>query len=213
MKKIWLTCMALAVTILFMGSNDFADARSKSKKRAEAQINGCTDSGISGKAKLKERWSEEGVKLVNIKIWVTGLSDGKHAVHIHETAQCQPCGAAQGHFDPGPHGFSNPDGNHPFHSGDLINIESKNGNAFMETTTSRITLSPGPLSIFDNNGSAFIIHTNMDTYCPDGIVKGCAGGSRDACGIIEMVTDKNYRDKYDYHDSDNDNDDDHYYKK
>jgi Cu-Zn family superoxide dismutase len=140
-------------------------------------------------ATLKERKSEEGVKLVDIHLKVKGLSDGKHAVHIHETAQCEPCGAAKGHFDPGPHGFSNPDGNHPFHSGDLINIESKGGTGVMETTTSRITLSPGPLSIIDNDGSAFIIHTNMDTYCPEGVVSGCAGGSRDACGIIKMIED------------------------
>jgi hypothetical protein len=29
----------------------------------------------------------------------------------------------------------------------------------------------------------------MDTYCPEGIVKGCAGGARDACGIIKLVKD------------------------
>jgi Cu-Zn family superoxide dismutase len=189
MKKSWITLIVLAITILFMGSNDFADAWPEKGKKAEARIRGCTDSGISGTATLHERRSEEGVKLVDIHLEVKGLSDGKHAVHIHETAQCDPCGAAKGHFDPGPHGFSNPDGNHPFHSGDLINIESKGGTGVMETTTSRITLSPGPLSIIDDDGSAFIIHTNMDTYCPEGVVSGCAGGSRDACGIIKMIED------------------------
>ncbi len=198
MNKSWTTLIALAITVLFMGSNEFADAWSKKGKKAEANISGCTDSGISGTAKLRERMSEEGVKLVDISLKVKGLSDGKHAVHIHETGACEPCGAAKGHFDPGPHGFSNPDGNHPFHSGDLINIDSKNGKGDMETTTSRITLSPGPLSIFDEDGSAFIIHTNMDTYCPDGVVKGCAGGSRDACGIIEMVKDSDYGRKKGY---------------
>jgi Cu-Zn family superoxide dismutase len=192
MKKRWLTLIALVITVVFMGSSEFAAAWSKKGKEAEAKISGCTESGISGTATLRERMSEEGVKLVDINLKVKGLSDGKHAVHIHETGVCEPCGAAKGHFDPGPHGFSNPDGNHPFHSGDLINIESKNGTGTMDTTTSRITLSPGPLSIFDEDGSAFIIHTNMDTYCPEGIVKGCAGGSRDACGRIKMKEDKDY---------------------
>ena len=198
MKKDWKTLIALAITIVFMGNIDFTDAGQKGGIKAEATIQGCTDSAISGTAKLREKKSEEGVKLVNISLKVKGLSDGKHAVHIHETAVCEPCGAAQGHFDPGPHGFSNPDGNHPFHSGDLINIESKNGKGEMETTTSRITLSPGPLSIFDQNGSAFIIHTNMDSYCPEGVVKGCAGGSRDACGIIKMSKDKDRGSKKSY---------------
>ena len=198
MHKNLVIMIALAITVLCLGSIDSVDAGGKKGKKAEAVIKGCTDTGISGTATLRERKSEEGVKLVDIHLKVKGLSDGKHAVHIHETAQCEPCGAAKGHFDPGPHGFTNPDGNHPFHSGDLINIESKNGNGELETTTSRITLSEGPLSLFDENGSAFIIHTNMDTYCPDGIVKGCAGGSRDACGIIEMskADDKEHKKGY-----------------
>ena len=198
MHKNLVIMIALAITVLCLGSIDSVDAGGKKGEKAEAVIKGCTDTGISGTATLRERKSEEGVKLVDIHLKVKGLSDGKHAVHIHETAQCEPCGAAKGHFDPGPHGFTNPDGNHPFHSGDLINIESKNGNGELETTTSRITLSEGPLSLFDENGSAFIIHTNMDTYCPDGIVKGCAGGSRDACGIIEMskADDKEHKKGY-----------------
>jgi Cu/Zn superoxide dismutase len=40
------------------------------------------------------------------------------------------------------------------------------------------------LSLFDANGSAFIIHVNPDTYCPAGAVAGCAGGARAACGVI-----------------------------
>ncbi len=196
MKKSWIILIAMGITVICMGGKEFAEAWGEKGRKAEAMIKGCTDTGISGTATLKERKSEEGIKLVDIHLEVKGLSDGKHAVHIHETAQCEPCGAAKGHFDPGPHGFTNPDGNHPFHSGDLINIESKNGKGELKTTTSRITLSPGPLSILDEDGSAFIIHTNMDTYCPDGVVKGCAGGSRDACGIIEMVKDKGSKKAY-----------------
>jgi Cu/Zn superoxide dismutase len=52
-----------------------------------------------------------------------------------------------------------------------------------------VTLSPGRLSILDEDGSAFIIHTNPDTYCDEeaDLKKGCAGGSRDACGIIRAA--------------------------
>jgi Cu-Zn family superoxide dismutase len=160
----------------------------KISKRAAATITGCAETDITGTATLMERESPEGIKLVDIKMEVTGLTDGKHAVHLHETGACDPCGAAKGHFDPGPVGESTPDApafNHPYHMGDLINIEVSGGEGRMETTTSRITLSSGPLGIFDADGAAFIIHTKKDTYC-DEQVKGCAGGARDACGIIKL---------------------------
>ena len=149
-----------------------------------ALIAGCTDPAVSGFGLLVEAPSSEGVKLVSVTLLVSGLPDGKHAVHIHETGTCNPCGAANGHFDPGPASNSSPDGNHPYHSGDLINIDVHDGVGVLSTVTSRVTLSPGPLSIFDADGSAFIIHVNPDTYCPAGAVVGCAGGARAACGVI-----------------------------
>jgi len=170
--------------------------------KATADIKGCTDPNISGKAKLIEKTSAEGIKEVTVKMMVTGLSDGKHAVHIHEVGACEPCGAAKGHHDPGPFGQSRPDSagddvpaadiNHPYHMGDLINIEVTDGEGHMQHTTNRVTLSPGRLGILDADGSAFIIHTNADTYCDDDaeLKKGCAGGSRDACGIIRAANEE-----------------------
>ncbi len=164
--------------------------------KATAEIKGCDKPGISGTATLTEQVTPEGIKEVTVEMKVTGLTDGKHAVHIHEVAACEPCGAAGGHHDPGPYGESRPDSatddkpakdiNHPYHMGDLINLEVKDGVGTMKHTTNRVTLSPGRLSILDENGSSFIIHTNPDTYCDheSDLHKGCAGGSRDACGII-----------------------------
>lgn len=154
-------------------------------RTATAEIQSCTEAKVSGTARLREHASDEGVKLVDIDLRVEGLPPGKHAVHLHEVGDCQPCGDAKGHFDPGPNSNSNPDGNHPFHMGDLINIEiNERGVGRLRTTTSRVTLSPGPLSLFDENGSAFIIHVDPDSYCPEGVEKGCAGGARAACGIV-----------------------------
>ncbi len=167
------------------------------KLTATSEIKGCTDTKISGRATLTEKETDEGIKAVTIHLMVEGLPDGKHAVHIHETAACEPCGAAKGHHDPGPFGQTRPDSavdlvpapdiNHPYHMGDLINIDVKNGKGYMMHTTNRVTLSPGRLSLFDADGSSFIIHTNEDTYCDQesDLKKGCAGGSRDACGIIK----------------------------
>ncbi len=158
---------------------------------ATAKIAGCTDKSITGTGTLVERESAEGIKQVDVSLIVRGLTDGKHAVHIHETAACEPCKAAKGHHDPGPNSNTKPDApsfNHPYHMGDLVNIEVKDGLGVMQTSTSRISLSDGRLSIFDQDGASFIIHTNADKYCDqeDELSKGCAGGPRDACGVIKL---------------------------
>ncbi|NOR41455.1 MAG: hypothetical protein GQ537_09615, partial [Gammaproteobacteria bacterium] len=82
---------------------------SAAKLTATADIKGCTDAGISGSATLTEEKTDEGIKEITIHLKVKGLSDGRHAVHIHETAACEPCGAAKGHHDPGPFGQTRPD--------------------------------------------------------------------------------------------------------
>lgn len=164
--------------------------------RASAEIRGCTDRAISGTATLVEQVTAEGVKEVTVELQVNGLSDGRHAVHIHEVAACQPCAAAGGHHDPGPFGQSRPDSatdavpaadiNHPYHMGDLVNVEVRGGVGSMKHTTNRVTLSPGRLSLFDKDGSSIIVHSAADTYCDQesDLKKGCAGGARDACGVI-----------------------------
>ena len=185
--KIWL--MGLAVVVL-SGCSHYG--HHEVSKTANATIQGCTDSGISGTATLREFESDEGIKKVYVQMEVNGLTDGKHAVHIHEVASCQPCGAAKGHHDPGPFGKSTPDApdfNHPFHMGDLVNLHVVNGVGKLHVVTTRVSLSDGRLSVLDDNGSAFIIHTNEDLYCDqeDELTKGCGGGARDACGIIKPV--------------------------
>lgn len=158
---------------------------------AIAEIRACGEQEILGTATFRERASTEGIKLVDVDIEVRGLSDGRHAVHVHETGACEPCGAAGGHHDPGPFGKSTPDApdfNHPFHGGDLLNLESSGGVATLRTTSSRFTLSAGRLSVFDEDGSALIVHSNPDEYCDqeDELAPGCAGGARDACGVLTL---------------------------
>lgn len=165
---------------------------------ASSIIKRCDSQQPIGRARLTERASEEGIKVVEVEIGIrSGLTEGKHAVHIHETGACEPCSAAKGHFDPGPNSNTSPDGNHPFHAGDLVNIDITDmsgdvtdddgtplGSGRLQTLTTRVTLTDGPLSLFDADGSAFIIHVDPDSYCPGGEEAGCAGGARAACGII-----------------------------
>ena len=161
---------------------------------ARAEMRSCGDGSVLGTAIFRERPSVEGIKLVDVSLEVSGLSDGRHAVHVHETAACEPCGAAGGHHDPGPFGESAPDApdfNHPFHGGDLLNIEVKDGVGTLNTTSSRFTLSPGRMSVFDTDGSSLVIHSGTDTYCDqeNELEPGCAGGARDACGILVLVVE------------------------
>lgn len=188
---------ALAPLLLFMSQPLIAEETVDNPQKAnadilaEASVHSCADSTERvGTLKLRERTSDEGVKLVDVELEIFGatIAPGKHAVHIHETANCSPCSAAKGHFDPGPNSNTSPDGNHPFHMGDLPNVEvDEDHHGLLQTTTSRITLSDGPLSIFDSDGSAVIVHVGADTYCPEGEQPGCAGGARAACGVIKRV--------------------------
>jgi Cu-Zn family superoxide dismutase len=167
--------------------------------RATAEIKGCSSTAIAGTATLQEQVTAEGVKEVTVQLQVKGLPDGKHAVHIHAVGSCEPCAAAGGHHDPGPYGDPRPDTasdavpatdiNHPFHMGDLINLEVKDGVGEMKHITNRVTLSPGRLSILDADGSAIIVHAQPDTYCDaeSDLKKGCAGGAREACGVIHAT--------------------------
>jgi Cu-Zn family superoxide dismutase len=154
---------------------------------ARARIVSCADGSFVGSAHLFELPSSEGVKIVNVFVSVKGLEPGKHGVHIHEFGACTPCSAAGSHLDLGPHGHNMPvTENHPFHSGDLVNVRvDRDGEGRLITATSRIALSKGNLSILDEDGSSIVIHQMPDTYCANQNDPNCAGGARVACGVIE----------------------------
>ena len=151
--------------------------------RAHADIKG---EGITGTAELVESQQGSG-KIVNVTVTLSGLKEGMHGVHLHEVGKCEaPFTSAGGHFDPGPAGNANPDANHPFHMGDIPQITaSANGKATMKVATTRVTLSDGPLSLFDADGAAIIIHGNADQGITGAAGSGVSGGPRVACGVIE----------------------------
>lgn len=161
--------------------------------KARATIAGPPGSGIKGEVTFVELGGNEPVPGVQIEARITGpvdrLTPGPHGLHIHETGKgacVPPYEAAQGHFDPGPSGNPDPDVNHPFHLGDIPNlVVDQNGVGVVEATTSRITLSPGPLSVFDENGSAIIVHGEADQGTSGPAKSGVSGGPRIACGVIE----------------------------
>lgn len=177
-----------AGSLVALGGGDDDDERRV--LRASAVIQGAPGSGIEGVVTFRQVEGENGptpAVLVNAR--VKGLTRGLHGFHLHETGVCEPPGftAAGGHYDPGPNGNSNPDANHPYHMGDLPNlVAGRAGNGRLHAVTSRVTLSPGPLTLFDANGSAVIVHANPDQGITGPPGSGVSGGPRLACGVIEM---------------------------
>jgi superoxide dismutase, Cu-Zn family len=151
--------------------------------RAHADIKG---EGVTGTAEFIERDNGTG-KEVEVTLNVSGLKPGRHGVHLHAVGKCSPDPtAAAGHFDPGPASNTDPDANHPFHMGDLPNLEvGASGTASMKVVTTRVTLSNGPLSLFDDDGSAIIVHGNEDQMITGAPKSGVSGGPRVACGVIQ----------------------------
>ena len=125
---------------------------------------------------------------VEVTVTAKGLKPGLHGVHFHAVGKCEPPAftAAGGHFDPGPAGNTDPDVNHPYHLGDIPNLRvGADGSGTLQARTTRVTVSEGPLSLMDADGSAIIIHANPDQGITGEAKSGVSGGPRAACGVIE----------------------------
>ena len=126
---------------------------------------------------------EDATGRVHVNVHVAGLTPGQHGIHIHAVGACGPTfAAAGGHYNPftREHGLDNAAGPH---AGDLPNLEvNEAGIGHLDATTDRVTLSGGGATLFDHDGSAFIIHANPD----DQVTNATNGnsGARIACGVI-----------------------------
>lgn len=190
MKTMAIMGIGLVAGLLIGGCSSYHTGKLGTVHHAKAVIAG---PGISGEAHLYEEYQGR----VRIKLKLQGtpeskLTPGLHAIHIHETGNCEPFSAAKGHYDGSIDPQVNPEanvspglGNHPYHLGDLQNLsvdEKRKGSLY--TITSRVTLSDGLNTLFDKDGSAFIIHGLEDKYLPDPPTKDAPGGPRIACGVI-----------------------------
>ena len=120
---------------------------------------------------------------VKITLAVSGLSPGEHAIHVHQTAQCDAPAftTAGGHFNPEQkrHGLNNPDGPH---AGDMPNFTvDATGRSTATIVAPGITLSDGPHSVFTGGGTALVIHEKADDMRSD---PAGNAGARIACGVI-----------------------------
>jgi superoxide dismutase, Cu-Zn family len=168
------------------GGHQAGQARSagKATARAHATIAG---EGVTGTADIVEMAYDTGTE-VEITVTAKGLKPGLHGVHFHAVGKCEPPAftAAGGHFDPGPAGNTDPDVNHPYHLGDIPNLRvGADGSGTLQARTTRVTVTAGPLSLMDADGSAIIIHANPDQGITGEAKSGVSGGPRAACGVIE----------------------------
>ncbi len=115
---------------------------------------------------------------VRVTVQVAGIPAGTHGIHFHAVGKCDTPDfmSAGGHFNPTSkkHGLDSPDGPH---AGDLPNLSVN----VYTATTDRISLTPGPATLFDADGTALVIHANPDDQVTD--PAGNSGG-RIACAVI-----------------------------
>ncbi|HNU59232.1 MAG TPA: superoxide dismutase family protein [Aquaticitalea sp.] len=116
---------------------------------------------------------------------LTGLKEGKHAIHLHEKSDCSASDGTStgGHWNPTnqPHGqWGSPEG---YHKGDIGNMNADaNGNAIITIETNEWCIGCGDPNK-DILGKAVIVHEGVDDFVTQ--PTGNAGGRVSCGGIIE----------------------------
>lgn len=187
MKKYFPLCLLLAIALVFSCKSDKKEATKETpkkevkkieKKKIKISLDPKSDSKASGSA----LFTEENNK-VSFTAVLGGLSEGTHAIHIHDKADCSsPDGKSTGgHWNPThtPHGkWGAAEG---YHKGDIGNFEADaNGNGTITFSTTEWCIGCGDPSK-DVLGKAIIVHQGTDDYTsqPSG-----AAGARISCGGI-----------------------------
>jgi len=122
-----------------------------------------------------------------VKVDVSDLEQGTHALHFHQTGKCEgpEFKSAGGHFNPTnkDHGFDSANGPH---AGDMENIDiGVNGEGIFTVTNERVAIRSDDSelpALLDADGSALMIHMKADDYSsqPSG-----AAGARVGCAVIK----------------------------
>ncbi|REG87286.1 superoxide dismutase family protein [Winogradskyella sediminis] len=149
-------------------------------KKISVTLSPKSDSNIEGTINFTETNGK--VSMVGT---VTGLEEGKHAIHIHEKADCSANdgSSAGGHWNPTgqPHGAWGDEAG--YHKGDIGNIAANaNGRATVTKTTDEWCIGCGDTTK-DILGKAIIVHIGEDDLKSQ--PSGAAGARIGCAGIIQ----------------------------
>lgn len=128
-------------------------------------------------------------KIVHVEMQFTGMPPGPHGIHFHAVGKCDGTGTtafatAGAHYNPlgRQHGLDNAAGPH---AGDAPNFTvGEEGSGRVSFTTDRVSLTEGSTSLFDDDGSAIVIHAGADDQKSQ--PAGNSGG-RIACGVVKRA--------------------------
>jgi Cu-Zn family superoxide dismutase len=148
-----------------------------------------TISGAAGEPRgTAELWQDPD-NIVHVQLQLHDLAPGDHGIHFHAVGKCEgegatPFATAGAHYNPigRQHGLQNPAGPH---AGDAPNVTvGADGRAQTSFTTDRVTITAGSTTLFDDDGSAIVIHA-----APDDQITQPSGnsGARIACGTIRKT--------------------------
>jgi Cu-Zn family superoxide dismutase len=175
--KTLVTTMIVALGLSIGGAAVAKETKASGKPAdATAKLESKSDSKAMGTATFKV----EGGK-VHMKVEMTGLTPGEHAIHIHEKGDCSApdASSAGGHWNPSGENHGKW-GVAPFHHGDIGNLKADaNGKATLSFSTDLWTVGDGKPS--DIVGKAVVVHLKEDDFKTQ--PSGNAGG-RVACGVI-----------------------------
>lgn len=177
--------IVLSVSVLLLGGCNFFNS-------TKEEVPVATTQALKADAKLADTQGKSlgDIELTEvpdgilISLNLENVSAGEHGIHIHTVGKCEGPSfeSAGAHFNPTSkqHGHNNPKG---YHLGDLPNIVAdENGDVDLEFTVAGITLKKdSPNSLFDADGSSFVIHEKADDYVTD---PAGNSGARIACGVI-----------------------------
>ncbi|MEE4453500.1 superoxide dismutase family protein [Novosphingobium resinovorum] len=139
--------------------------------------------GLDGK-KLGMVMLQETPAGVLVSAEVQGIPAGEHGFHFHQKGLCETAtkfDSSGGHFAGGEHQHGYMVATGP-HGGDMPNQNvGADGVLKTQVLNTGVTLSPGPKSLLDADGSALVIHAGTDDYTSQ--PSGNAGG-RIACAVI-----------------------------
>jgi len=136
------------------------------------------DGGSIGQAMIVESQGN-----LTLKLTASGLTEGLHGVHVHQTGLCDSPDfkSAGGHWNPRDtsHGLENPKGSH---GGDLPNILiGSDGTGELSHDLGEGSLSDSKFALLDADGAAFIVHAGEDDQKSD---PSGNSGARVACGVF-----------------------------